>query len=128
MGMRQPNDGDLQHAMNVWQTIQNPLLRFHEVPAGDLLAEQVIVHPPDNDLRELFNFVVQQQAANAMLSQDVFWGHYPPVGELPSLTAGRIPFLTMPTGDVLSTDIPGLTKNILVVGPTGGGKECDVRW
>lgn len=111
----------------IWAITQEPMLRWPDVPGGELLAAPLMVEPNDPVLQELFGLTAREQMAKAMISGDPYHGNYPQVGIIPQLAAGRIPLLTMPTGDVLSTDIPGLTKNVLVVGPTGGGKTNWLR-
>ena len=107
---------------------RDPITRFGDVPGGFLLAEQLSTQgrQPDPHLEELFMLVVRDQHAKALITTDPLYGNAPPAGALPPCR-GRIPLVGLCTGAVLSICLPDLTKNLLVVGPTGGGKTNFLR-
>lgn len=115
------------HAHDIWAVTQDPMLRWQDVPGGDLLAGQLMLDPDDAVLGEVFQLTVQQQAAKAMVSGDPFYGNYPPAGVLPPLGRGRIPLCSLPIRDVMSQPVEGVCKNVLVVGPSGSGKTTWLR-
>lgn len=86
-----------------------------------------MLNPHDPYLAELLEFTLRDQAARAMASGDPFHGNYPPIGKLPALVPRRVPLAAVPTGEVLSVVAANLLKNMLVVGPTGGGKTNWLR-
>ena len=108
-------------------TVQDPWTRWPDVPGGDVLASQLILDPQDRELAEIFSLVRDDQIRKAMLSADPFWPNYPSVGQLPLAQEGRIPIAALPTGDVLSIGIEDVLKNVLIVGPTGGGKTNAIK-
>ncbi len=120
----------LQHDLrpeDVIATVQNPWARWGDVPGGDLLASQLILEPQDRELAELFNLVRSDQLSKGAVCSDPFWPQYPASHALPELSPGRIPIAALPTGDVLSLGIEDILKNILICGPTGGGKTNSIK-
>ena len=113
--------------LQIWARFNDPMMRYGDVPGSALLMEQRILHPHDPHLAELHANIEQEQLSKAVLSGDPFWPNFPPQGALPAFTPGRIPIAALPTGDVLSIPILDATKNILIVGPTGGGKSYFLR-
>jgi hypothetical protein len=75
----------------------------------------------------LFKLTVRQQTDTALVANDPFWGNLPPAGVLPPLSRGRVPLAAVPIGGVLSASIPDMCRNIMVAGPTGGGKTTFLR-
>ena len=103
------------------------MLRWADVPVGGLLAEQRVLHPDDPFLRELHTLTARNQLDLAARAGCPFHPNPPPAGSLPGLAPGRIPLATLPTGDVLSIGVNALCRNLLIVGPTGGGKSNYLR-
>jgi len=111
----------------IWALVHDPRLRWGDIPGGGVLAQEAMLSPADPQLAELLELTLRAQAARAIVSGDPFYGNYPPVVRLPPLVPGRIPLAAVPTGEVLSIGVPNLLKNVLVVGPTGGGKTNWLR-
>jgi hypothetical protein len=111
----------------IWALVHDPRLRWGDLPGGDVLAQHAMLNPDDPHLAELLELTLRDQAARGIVSGDPFHGNYPPVGKLPLLVPGRIPLVAVPTGEVLSVGVPNVLKNVLVVGPTGGGKTNWLR-
>lgn len=113
--------------LEIWRIANDPRLRYHEVPGGQVLAQQLMVDPTDQYLYELFALRVRDQVAKATVADDPFHGSYPPRGVLPQVGPGRVPLASMPKGGVLSIAVDDLTRNLLLVGPVGGGKTTLLR-
>ncbi len=117
----------IHNVLQILQQTQDPLLRWHDVPGGNLLAEMLINDPEDHELSELYDLTVSQQVAQAVSMGDPFWGSFPPLGSLPPLARGRVPLVALQTGDVLSIDVKDVMCNVIVCGPTGQGKTSWLR-
>jgi hypothetical protein len=128
----EPNrNGSREHRADdvarIWAEFREPLLRWGDVPGGSVLAEQRMLSPQDPYLQDLHAHVARDQAMKAMMSGDPFYGNSPPAGTLPPLAPGRIPIAALSTGEVLSIAVSDVMKNLLIVGPTGGGKTNFIR-
>ena len=111
----------------IWAVTQEPRVRWRDVPGGDALAEQLALNPDDSALREVFELTLREQLSKAMTSNNPFWGNYPNADDLPPVAPGVLPVCSLPTGSVLSIPIEATVKNILICGPTGGGKTTWLR-
>ena len=117
----------LPEALQVFQRFQDPRLRWCDVPGGELLLEARMLHPGDPYLADVHTCVEDDLLREALQSGDPFHGNAPAVGVLPHLGPGRVPIAALSTGDVLSIGMEDLTRNVLVVGPTGSGKSNFLR-
>lgn len=113
--------------LRIWESFRDPMLRWGDVPGSKLLAEQFLQHPEDRYLAELAGIVANEQAMRAMQADDPFYPNPPPARSFLPPAPGVIPIAALSTGDVLSIATAALCKNLLVVGPTGGGKTNFLR-
>lgn len=111
----------------VLNVVRNPWLRWTDVPGSMVLAETLALHPDDHALKDMFAQVAQDRAALAIAANDPFWGNYPILGALPPFAPGRIPIARLSTGESLSIAFQDATRNVLLCGPTGGGKTNWLR-
>ena len=122
-----PSQGPDIHPLDIFSLVQNPMLRWGDVPGGDVLVGTLMRDPSDPYLLEQFKVLVEEQRALAVMSGDPFHGAYPPRGQLAPLAPGRVPICTLPTGDVLSMPVDELRRNLVLVGPTGAAKTSLLR-
>lgn len=116
-------DVGINELLSIWKRFSDPSFRWCDVPGADAFAQMRLLHPGDTHLRELHDFIEREQIGRSLAGGDPFFANDPPRGVLPPLTNGRIPICTLRTGDVLSIGVDDLSRNTLVVGPTGGGKS-----
>lgn len=105
----------------------HPRLGLHRVAGMQMLLHQVAADPKDSHLVELLALVVQAKVAGTPGLDDPFAANDPAAGVLPQEKVGRLPLLSLATGEVLSMAVGDLRRNLLLVGPTGGGKSNTLR-
>lgn len=113
--------------LELLQQFSDPLLRLGDVAGGMALASCRMLDAADEHLAELFSLLAHDQYRAALVGGDPFWANYPPAGLLSPLAPGRVGLAALPTGQVLSIPTAGLDRNLLLVGPTGGGKTSLLR-
>lgn len=112
---------------DIYSFTHEPMIRWADVQGGGALAGMLAINPDDDELREVFDLTYHEQMRKAMEANDPFWPNYPPPGGLMQPGPGDIPLAALPTGDILSIHISALLRNVLLVGPTGGGKTNALR-
>lgn len=118
---------ELESPLEIWTRFKDPMLRWADVPGSGALLQMRMQNPDDRYLQELELLLGQDLQAQAIMSGDSFWGNPPPAGSLPRLGPGRVPIAALHTGDILSISVEDVMRNVLVVGPTGGGKSNWLR-
>lgn len=104
------------------QIVNDINLRWRDDVKGLRIANKLLKNPYDKFLQDRFQKRFQKKIRNFMNSQDAFFGNLSYPGTLPAFTRGRIPLCILPTREWLSVEAKSLTRNMLVVGSSGGGK------
>lgn len=105
----------------------HPRLGLARLPGFAGLVSHLSAGPADAHLAELLGLVMQARIAGSGGLDDPFATNDPPLGVLAGDRVGRLPLATLATGEVLSVRVEDLRRNLLLVGPTGGGKSNTLR-
>src|SRR2546426_5261325 len=113
-----------QESQEILKVILNPNLRWQDDPTGLRIARHLLLDPSNKHLVEWFNMKISRRIRQQLCFLDnPFYVQYPPTRALPKYEIGRIPLELMPTGEWLSIELKALCRNMLCVGPSGGGKS-----
>jgi hypothetical protein len=106
--------------------IQDPRLRWGDVPGGELIRRQLTINPDDPYLLELASIHLQSQVEKALEANDPFYGNYPPPGRL--VPSGAFVIVgTLPTRDPMFKPADSFNHNVLVPGRAGSSKTTLVQ-
>ena len=95
---------------------------------GEMLELHFLIDPACPFVHEILAEAIKEQRhAVASVERPEWHLDDPARGTMPQLASGRIPICTLQTGDTLSVPVKSMTRNVLVVGPTGGGKSNLLR-
>jgi hypothetical protein len=121
-------NGDRQQlALAIHQTISEPMLRWADDPRRVKLSQRLMGNPFNAPLQRQFNKEVEKCQIKAMASGCPYYQNPPPPGFL-SQTPNSIRLCqVLPTEDIFSIPTQEFSKNVLVVGASGGGKTNNLR-
>ena len=98
----------------------HPELRLND-PCCARMIEIAVADSEDEDIQELLQYIIDQQAAEYIDSGDAFWSNYPPVGSI-EYSPDFITVGYMRNSIAVGLELNHFDRSVIISGPIGYGK------